>query len=504
MNRTKKFFTNSISAAFQQIAAMAAGLITPRVILLCYGSEINGLVSSIVQFIAYFSLVEAGLSAAVVYSLYKPLAENNQSSISKIVTAAKEFYYKAGWVFILLTGILAGTYPLVTTVSGLSPVGVGILVITIGVNGALEFFSLGKYRAIFTADQKTYVVSNASTIHIIINTIIIIICAELGISIVLLRLIALLSIFIRSFILIYYVKRNYPYLNYHAEPDYSALDKRWDALYLQVLGVIHSGANVIILTLIARNLFEVSIYTVYYMVIGSINAVLSIFISGLSASFGDIIARGEKSILQKAFIEFEFAYYSIVAVVYSIALVMILPFIRLYTSGINDAEYVIPVVAIMFVINGLLFNLKTPQGMLVISAGLYKETKIQTTIQGVIAVVFGVIFAIPFGLIGVMAASILSNLYRDIDLLFFIPKNVTGLSPFVTLKSWGLTCLCVFAVALIYNFIPISAGTYFMWVISAVTVAISAIVIVSIMGMLFQRRVFIACLRRLCLLGRGK
>ena len=40
------------------------------------------------------------------------------------------------------------------------------------------------------------------------------------------------------------------------------------------------------------------------------------------------------------------------------------------------------------------YNIKTPQGMLVISAGLYKETRIQTITQALIIVVLGVILTL--------------------------------------------------------------------------------------------------------------
>ena len=73
MSRTKKFLYNSISTGFFQIVLMISGLITPRIMLKYYGSEINGLISSINQFIVYFNLVEAGLSGAAIYALYKPL-----------------------------------------------------------------------------------------------------------------------------------------------------------------------------------------------------------------------------------------------------------------------------------------------------------------------------------------------------------------------------------------------------------------------------------------------
>ena len=71
MTRTKKFMYNTIATAAYQMIVMLVGFITPRILLQYYGSEINGLVSSINQFITYFSLVEAGIAGAAVYSLYK-------------------------------------------------------------------------------------------------------------------------------------------------------------------------------------------------------------------------------------------------------------------------------------------------------------------------------------------------------------------------------------------------------------------------------------------------
>lgn len=98
LSRTKKFVINSSTNAVLQIIMMVAGLITPRLILRYYGSEINGVISSITQFIAYFNLVEAGISGAAVYALYRPLAENDYTAINGILSAAKKFYLQAGWV----------------------------------------------------------------------------------------------------------------------------------------------------------------------------------------------------------------------------------------------------------------------------------------------------------------------------------------------------------------------------------------------------------------------
>jgi O-antigen/teichoic acid export membrane protein len=480
--RTKKFFYNSITTACYHIILMLAGFITPRIMLKYYGSEVNGLVTSISQFIVYFNLVEAGLSGAAIYALYKPLADRDYKAINAVVSAAKRFYTQSGYIFISLTIGLAVFYPFFIKTQVLGQFEVMILVLILGVNGALEFFTLSKYRVLLSADQKTYIISLASLTHIVINTIIIVILGTKQVNIVILRFVALLSIFLRTFILMVYTRKKYRFLNYNEKPNFKVLNKRWDALYLQILGAIQIGAPVVILTLITKDLKLVSVYAIFNMVIAGLNGILSIFISGLSASFGDVIAKGEHAVLQKAYREFEFAYYGLITLVYSIAFVTIMPFIRIYTSGVVDTNYDVALIGFLFVLNGLLYSIKTPQGMLVISAGLFKETKVQTTIQGAIAVVVGVILVPFYGIVGVLMGSILSNIYRDIDLLFFIPKNVTKLpikNTAYRIMRIGVTVVIIYTPFL---FFEITATSYLSWALNAMAVGVYAGAVVLVMS----------------------
>lgn len=489
MSRTKKFFYNSISSAFLQVVTMIVGMITPRILLQYYGSEINGLVSSINQFIAYFTIVEAGLAGAAIYALYKPLADNNYKSINGVVAAAKRFYTQSGYIFISLVLGLSIIYPSFVKSNILSPISVGMLVMILGVNGALEFFTLSKYRVLLTADQKTYIISLASIVQILLNTTIIICLSIFHVNIVVVRAVALLAIFLRSFILMIYVKRNYKYIDYNVKPNYQSLNKRWDALYLEILGSVQIGTPVILAT-IFMNLQSVSIYSVYNMVISGVNGILGIFINGLSASFGDVIARGENKTLQRAYKDFEFSYYSIITIIYSISMITIMPFIKIYTRGITDANYNIPLLGFFFVLNGLLYNIKTPQGMLVISAGMYKETRVQASIQGIIILLLGIILTPRYGLIGILIASCISNLYRDIELCFFVPKNITKIPVKETILRILLMILETLIICVPFIFIKIDINSWIKWILFATVVGIYAIVVVCIFGVIFNKSQF--------------
>lgn len=496
MSRTKKFVYNSLTAALLQIFTVIAGFIVPRIMLVFYGSEINGLVTSITQFIAYYNLVEAGLAGAAVYALYKPLADEDHKSINAVLSATNRFYILSGYIFVALTLGLALIYPAFVKTAELSPFSVGALVLILGVSGALEFFTMAKYRALLTADQKLYVLSLASIVAIVLNTVIIAVLAYSGASIVILRLVALFSVFARSLILYIYVRLNYTYIDYKETPNNEALNKRWDALYLQILGAVHSGAPVIIAT-IFTSLQMVSVYSIFNMVVAGISGIVGIFTSGLSASFGDVIVRNQQTVLQKAYQEFELMFYALISWAFSCTMVLIMPFIKLYTAGITDVNYNIPLIGFLFTLNGLFYSLKTPQGMLVISAGLYRETRLQVTIQGLIAVVSGVIFVQFWGLAGILIGSILSNIYRDIDLLFYIPHKLTKLKVRTSFYRMLRVFICFGLICWPFiQFIHIDCHNFLEWIGWAVITAIYALLVVVIINYLLDRRVFMNVLGR--------
>ena len=73
---------NMLSYASLQIINMLVGLFLPRLYLAMYGSEINGIISTVNSFTSYFTYIEAGIGLTLIHSLFKPLAENDTSSLN--------------------------------------------------------------------------------------------------------------------------------------------------------------------------------------------------------------------------------------------------------------------------------------------------------------------------------------------------------------------------------------------------------------------------------------
>ena len=113
----KKLQLNIITSFLLQIVTIASGFIIPKLILSTFGSEMNGLVSSINQFLNYVAIIEGGVNSVIMANLYKPLVNGDMKRVSSIIKTSDSFFKKITLVLILYTIILSTTYPLICKTS---------------------------------------------------------------------------------------------------------------------------------------------------------------------------------------------------------------------------------------------------------------------------------------------------------------------------------------------------------------------------------------------------
>lgn len=488
-NYKKQSFLNTISSLLMQFVVMAIGLILPRLYLKTYGTEVNGLVSSITQFISYLSLVEAGLASAGINALFEPLSKKDTTKMNGVLNATKHFYFQIGYIFSGLVVGLAFLYPLFVSLDGFSYFDIAVLVVVLGLHGSIDYFTLSKYRALLTADQKYYVIANATTIAYLLNFIAVIFAIKFGFSITIVRAVALTMYIVRTLIINIYVKTHYHNIDKTVPADTKALNKRWDAMILQFLGLAQTSMPVILLTFLSNELSSVSVYSVYNLVASSILTLLTALTNGVSATFGDIIASRNVDRLKKWYYTYEFLFLNLCSLVYSVMVIMYIPFIRLYTSGVTDYEYIYPIVAVLFAVNGLLYNIKTPAGILIGAAGVFKETKKGTFIQTAIAIV-GCLILTPFwGIPGLLLGLICSNIYRDFDLIIFMSRNVIHGSLANNTKN-VVGSIIPFIIAVVFSIVyPLNCTSVFTWIVYAIITTVLCFFIILITNFAFNKRI---------------
>ena len=78
---------NLLSGFVYQLILIVISFLLPRLYLENFGSEVNGVLSTIKQIFAYMTLLEAGIGLATTQAMYKPVAEKNHGKVSAILSA---------------------------------------------------------------------------------------------------------------------------------------------------------------------------------------------------------------------------------------------------------------------------------------------------------------------------------------------------------------------------------------------------------------------------------
>ena len=85
---------NLIVSFGSKLVTIALGFIVPRIVLMNYGSDVNGIINSITQIFSYMSLLEAGIALATRDMLYKPIVEKDQDGVSYVASISKRYFRK--------------------------------------------------------------------------------------------------------------------------------------------------------------------------------------------------------------------------------------------------------------------------------------------------------------------------------------------------------------------------------------------------------------------------
>lgn len=494
-SRTHAAIVNVIFNVGYQLVNMIVNLVIPPLIIGRFGSTINGLISTIKQVISYVQLVGAGIAESTVVTLYKPLADKDEKKISGIFNAGEKAFWRAGIIFSGLSVLLACIYPFFVK-EDMNKLFIGAMVLVLCIVGASEFFVIGKCRTLLTADQRIYVVNIAQIVGAVGMLVATIIMIKLDASVLVVQLIASCAYILRLIILYCYVKKNYRFLDKSVPPCDSATARRKAATVHQLASIIVFGSQTVVVANFA-GFKEASVYSVYALVFTGVNTLLSTLSSALLASFGDIIASDDKEMLRKSFNLYEFFYYFLIFMIYSVTYIMMLPFVSVYMAGVTDANYIRPVTAALFCVMGILNCSRTPGSTLINAIGHYDETKNRALIEMFICLIGELIFVNLWGINGVIIGTMCAFIYRMFDIIIYSNHRILGRSVFCTLRRMlinGGACAILIGVA---QFVPIYVGGYGSWALYGFAFSVVSFILFAGVNILFYRQESLDVYRRI-------
>ena len=475
---------NTAASLIAQITTLICGFILPRLFLQHYGSEVNGLVNSISQFLSVIAFLELGVGAVVQSSLYKPLAEKDNQQISKVMVSANKFFQRLARILLVYVISLMIIYPFIAN-QNFGFIYTATLIAAISISSFAQYYFGIVNSLLLNADQRGYIQYNAQTVTIILNTIVCAIMISMNGTIQVVKLVTSLIYLARPVILQIYVNNHYA-INWKIKYTQEPIKQKWNGVAQHVASVVLDGTDTIVLTVFST-LSNVSIYSVYFLVVKGVKTLFLSITNGIQALIGELWAKQELEQLKNFFGWIEWLIHTGTTYVFSCTAALIVPFIQVYTLGIRDANYIQPTFAILLTLANAMHCLRLPYNIMVLAAGHYKQTQRNYIVAAILNIVVSVLTVKIWGLIGVAIGTLVAMTYQTIWLAIYDSRHFI---------YWPLKkVIRQFLVDIISSFLIISFGshivlkdiTYLNWFFMAIKVAIVALFVAFCLNILFYR-----------------
>ena len=496
--RKKLLAKNTVASLLSQITALVCGFILPRLFLEYFGSEVNGLVNSITQFLGVISFLELGVGAVVQSSLYKPLAEGDKQQVSRVMVSADRFFRRLAQILLGYVLLLVTVYPLIANQS-FGYLYTATLIAAISISSFAQYYFGIVNSLLLNADQRGYIQYNAQTITVVLNTVVCVFMIKLGGSVQLVKLTTSLIYLARPLALRIYVNRRYQ-IDWKIQYDGEPIQQKWNGVAQHIAAVVLDGTDTIVLTLLST-LSNVSIYSVYFMVIKGVKTLFLSMTNGIQSLLGELRARQELEELRKTFGWTEWCIHTGTTFVFSCTAALIVPFVRVYTAGINDANYIQPAFAILLTLANAMHCLRLPYNIMVLAAGHYKQTQKNYIVAATINIVLSVLTVKAWGLIGVAIGTFAAMAYQTVWLAIYDSKHFVSWPMKSVIKQFAVDGITAVFIVVISGMLTMHSVTYLSWIMLAIVTALLAVIITAFLNFIVYKEKMMALIH---ILLKGK
>lgn len=486
----KKAFYNIVSSLLFQSIMLITNFIVPNLIIHNYGSSINGLITSITQFLSFVVLLESGIGAVVLVKYYDALATNDSIKMSQVYKESKKFFDIIAYITIIYVIILCIIFPYIAKNNTSSRFTVTALILIISTTYLTQYFFGLVNQLVIQADQKTYIINFTKSIANLISTALIALFIFLKADIIIVKSVGAIALVSIPVIFSVYVKKNYN-INHNIERNKSILSDKWSGLGQHIAAFIHGNADIVLLTLFS-GVLEVSVYSVYALITSGMHSVQTALSNGVSAAFGNMIANGENKKVKEYYIAFDYLNMLIFSILFTVAFFMILPFVRLYTNGATDINYIRPLYAAIVLAADYLYCVRCSYSCIIYAAGHFRQTMKNSYIEAGINIVISLLLVNKYGLVGVGIGTLAAMVYRCIDYIYYLSKNIIYWDIKKTAYKYFINIIAfVIIYFIVRNFNFNQINNVKQWIIYAIiTTLITAVIYISINLILNKKEVF--------------
>jgi len=482
LDRTKKAIINTLIVSLFSLISSILSFVRYPIYISFLGAEMNGLIQVALQFCSYLSLMQAGIGSAYLYRMYEPYANGDSNKVFELYNGLKNDIKSIGMkmIVVLIPGTIFYSL-LLSRIQGVDPIITIIIFVLIGLKTILPFvFSTANINLILL-QENNYIKEALNSGFLIIGMISeILMMKYLEISIITILSISLGVVLMPSLVLWYITNKNHgKELKRINGIDCSPRKMTRDILIHKISYIIFNGTDIVLLSIFST-LVNVTIYTSYNMLMNMPTVLINKIISGVRASIGLKLGRNDANVYDifDELVTFSFYISNIVSIVFYICASK---FVRLW---LGNNFYLNNFTTALFAII-LFFNLIMPSFLAARDGkGLYKETRIFTILQAFSNITLSIILVKPFGINGLLLATVISILifksYFNIKIVYnnvFSEKLIAYKYMLFSLVNAGI---CILISELFFNNADESIQNWMHFIKYSAIVSILTITITSI------------------------
>ena len=159
MNRAKKVALGSVFSLVFALLQIVLSLLRTRIIINGYGTDINSISSVSSQLFNYVTLLEGGIGAGFLYTMYKPMAEQNLLEVNKLYNGLKKSIRRVAYFMFGLTIVISFTYPLVVANNKLGYARIAWIFLLMAVRYIIPFFFSVHNKQLLILSEKQHFLS---------------------------------------------------------------------------------------------------------------------------------------------------------------------------------------------------------------------------------------------------------------------------------------------------------------------------------------------------------
>lgn len=408
MNRSSNSIRNAFFAILGSLFITLLQLINRRIFVIYLSDVYLGLNGLFYNIVTVLSMSEMGIGTALIYALYKPVADNNKEKVKSLMFLYKKLYTAIGW-FVIIFGIILTPFlgMLIKEMPDIYYIHLYYMLYVI--DSGMSYFYTYK-RSLIICNQEDYISSATVMISTIVTKGIQFLILVTTQNYFLYLLIQILFTRLENILISKIADRKFPYL---LEKDIKLLEQEETAsikknivgMMTQKIGsVIVSGTDNLIISKIL-GLTAVGFYSNYMLLINTLNSLIGKVFNSITASVGNLVAKKDSSEVEKTFLNILFINYWIFSFSTVCFWCLLQPFISIWLGNkFLLSDETIWVMVILFYVNGMRKTVLIFRN----ATGIFWHDRYKTIIEAVINLLLSIPLTYLYGVMGVKLGSLIA------------------------------------------------------------------------------------------------